>query len=210
MFDVVRTLRAHGDAAVQALIGSELIDRVVEADEHGQVVILTATLRRLQTDPVLAEQAPDVHRRIREILEQTGSLRSRDEALALAYFLQGQVDAVGPLAWRRELVEHLARLHSDGPAARRGGDLGLLEPGRLTEAQRAAVAPLPEGGVSRPFWVGQACALLFVDEVIPPAVPSLDQVSAEMEGLLRHEQRQAVRDHTLAELRRRARIRFPD
>jgi parvulin-like peptidyl-prolyl isomerase len=206
LLGLVRVLRGHANETLRAQIDAAFVDQVVEAEGGAQLRLLAGLLSRLLALPDLDALDPALAKELRRLQGDLARLSPPDQTMALARLLRGLCLAVDDPAHRRLLFAPLAGLHGTGTEAVRSGDLGLVEPGTLSPAQREAVLGLGVGDISEPFPMGQGCGLLMVVEQQAARVPGLAEVSGEIESLIRREMRERVRTKLLAVLRARADI----
>jgi len=102
--------------------------------------------------------------------------------------------------------EELARQHSEGPTAGRGGELGWTFRRDLDEALAAAAFRLPVGGVSEPIRTRLGYEVIKVEERRDAGVRELDEVRPLLVEQLVHRRRATARAELLAELERRYKV----
>lgn len=100
----------------------------------------------------------------------------------------------------------LAKRHSDGPEAAKGGDLGVFRPGELLPAIDRAVASMEEGAVSPVLTTPIGFHLIKLTEKRAGRVKPLEDVRNEIEDLVYQEQTAERYRRWLRQLRQRAHI----
>ncbi|MEE9275170.1 MAG: peptidyl-prolyl cis-trans isomerase [bacterium] len=98
----------------------------------------------------------------------------------------------------------LAKRLSEGPAARRGGDLGFIKRGEVFPEFEAALFRLAEGKVGEPVRTRAGFHVLRVAEIRSGKVTPLKQVEDKIRNTLFKEKRAKRRREWLAELKRAA------
>lgn len=82
----------------------------------------------------------------------------------------------------------LARMHSEHETAQRGGDLGLVHAGMLTQELQVIVDSLQVGGLAEPAAILQGIVLVRLDERQPAELTPFERASDRAQRLL-HEER---------------------
>lgn len=100
----------------------------------------------------------------------------------------------------------LAKRHSDGPEAAKGGDLGVFRPGELLPAIDRAVASMEEGAVSPVLTTPIGFHLIKLTEKRAGRVKPLEDVRNEVEDQVYQEQTAERYRRWLRQLRHRAHI----
>ena len=132
------------------------------------------------------------------------SERSRERSEALAHELSGRVDSENLSGDDlRELAASVegATFETPAPFGRNDNIAGI---GRGTELTTTAFSLQP-GEISDPFELTNGWALVYLEEIIEPRVPSLDEVEAEVRDAVREQKQAEAADDRLegllAELR---------
>lgn len=97
----------------------------------------------------------------------------------------------------------LARQHSQGSHADRGGDMGWMNPASLPEMLRNAITALEPGEISEPLITPTQHFLLKVLERRGGDIQPLAEVQADLESELRREQFDEIHEEWIESLRRR-------
>ncbi|MFW5829450.1 MAG: peptidylprolyl isomerase, partial [Planctomycetota bacterium] len=202
---LVRHVRGHDQEEIRDLVDADFVDQVVEAEGEAQRRLLLGLVQRLDGLEQLAQWDAALAAEVEQLHDLAAGLRTRAEAETLMQDLRSELMAVAA-GQRVARFQALAREHSTGPAAEHGGDLGWLELGALTLAQRKAVADLDERQVSEPFWSGQALIMLMPAEIDPPQQRSFGEVSGELATMLERSQDEAMRANLIRKLRQQAHI----
>lgn len=106
-----------------------------------------------------------------------------------------------------EKFEDVAKEYSDAPTAKDGGDLGYLDPTKLSPAIREVLSKLNPGGVSDPQRTRDGWLILQLVQHVPAGIPPFDQVENRIrQRLYMSEVQPALRDF-LSDLRRDAYVK---
>lgn len=105
--------------------------------------------------------------------------------------------------------DELARKYSTDPAAAKGGDMGLLHRGSLSQAFEAAAATLEVGEPSPVVETIYGYHIIRIVEILPSRSRSFEDVSARLQQDLTSERCTSVKDSWLAALRASARVTYP-
>lgn len=97
--------------------------------------------------------------------------------------------------------EELAREHSSGPSAVRGGDLGRFPRGQMLPAFDQAVFSQPIGEIGEPIETRFGYHIVRVDERAPGRTIPLEEARADIETYLTDKKRQQALNDYLQELR---------
>jgi len=104
----------------------------------------------------------------------------------------------------------LAKEHSTGPSAPKGGDLGSFpRTGRMVEPFAAAAFALQPGEISDVVETQFGFHIIKVTERTPGGVTPLDEVKEELREELKVEKRNKLRDEYIAKLKESAEIVYP-
>ena len=104
----------------------------------------------------------------------------------------------------------LARLHSGDSSAEKGGDLGFVHQGMLSEEAQQAIDVLEDGVVSAPVTLLQGVALFRIEERQAALVNPLLRVRERAQGLWQRQQADQAWQALLARLRAGAKIEIDD
>jgi len=104
----------------------------------------------------------------------------------------------------------LARLHSSDESAAKGGDLGYLHKGMLTDEAQQVLDQMDDGDISDPVQLLKGIAIFRLDERIKPVLNPFDASEARARGLLIRERKEHAWEKFLEELRANTRIRMND
>lgn len=115
---------------------------------------------------------------------------------------------------RRQLMagasfDAMANTYSTDPSAPKGGDMGLLHRGSLSQAFESVVSTLPVGEASQVVETIYGYHVIKVTEVLPPRPLSFADVGARVQQDLTAERCDATRASWLASLRAAAAIAYP-
>lgn len=95
----------------------------------------------------------------------------------------------------------LARVHSEHETAQRGGDLGLVHAGMLTEELQVIVDSLQVGGLAEPAAILQGIVLVRLDERQPAELTPFERASDRAQRLLQEERGEEAWQAFLRDLR---------
>ncbi|MDX1655121.1 MAG: peptidylprolyl isomerase [Candidatus Competibacteraceae bacterium] len=148
-----------------------------------QTLINAAGADYLKTNPITAEA---VQARYQQMVENTPSTQYHvrtivvaDQAQARRLIRQLQAGGSFPaLARQRSL---------DSNSAQQGGDLGWVVPGNLPQPLGQALEGLEPGQISQPIDLGQAWAILKLEEAREVEIPPLAQAEARIRQQLQQE-----------------------
>lgn len=129
-----------------------------------------------------------------------------DEGLEEEQVLKKQQKAAEALAKIRDGAEfvEIARQYSEDVTARTGGDLGILEKGKMVPEFEEAVFSLKKGEVSDIVRSPYGLHIIQVEEVIPGAPIPFDEVSGQIEETLKQERFRTVYEEYIEGLRARS------
>lgn len=105
--------------------------------------------------------------------------------------------------------EELAKKYSTDPSGQKGGDMGLLHRGSLSQGFEAAIASLPVGHPSPVVETIYGYHLVEVIEVLPPRPRSFADVGARLRQDLSVERCESTKDAWTAGLRAAAMVAYP-
>ena len=164
----------EGELPPRAQLSLENENRSVVAGEVVEQILTEAlTPEALQAayDAQYADAAPTEEYNASHILVAT-----EEEALAI----KAELDAGADFA-------ETAREKSTGPSGPNGGSLGWFGPGAMVPSFEAAVIALEVGGVSEPVQTQFGWHIVTLNETRTADLPTLEDVRAELEQVLRNE-----------------------
>jgi len=101
----------------------------------------------------------------------------------------------------------LARLRSGDDSASRGGDLGYVHKGMLTDEAQQVLDRMNIGDISEPVQLLKGIAIFRLDERVQPVVNTFDNSEERARGLLTREKGEVAWENFLAKLRANTQIR---
>jgi parvulin-like peptidyl-prolyl isomerase len=102
----------------------------------------------------------------------------------------------------------LARLHSGDESAARGGDLGYLHKGMLTDEAQHVLDRMNVGDISEPVQMLKGIAIFRLDERVKPVLNTFADSKTRAHGLLMREKKELAWEKFLEGLRAGTRIRM--
>jgi len=102
--------------------------------------------------------------------------------------------------------EELAREYSEGPSAKKGGDLGLVEKGQMMKAIDEAIFSLQVGEISDIIESPLGYHVFMITEKIPQKVAGFETVKSDIEGMIYKKRIGKNLEKWLRELRKNAYI----
>lgn len=162
---------------------------------------------------VLRPQMAVTDQALREFyLKSVADYRERDRVHLLhiqfpVSYGREQAEAVRDRAIAGEDFAALARKISTGPAADRGGDMGMVSVENLSIEVRSAVADVPEGGVSKLMEIRAGEFHLFkVAERRKGRIPSFEEVRDKVQDRYFEDREKELYESWIESLREKARI----
>ncbi|MCI0403551.1 MAG: peptidylprolyl isomerase [Acidobacteria bacterium] len=179
-------------------------------DVRNQIMTRMVMQREVAGKVMLDEQV------VRDYYLQHREEMARPEQVHLREILVSTVGAAGEaLEAREERVrealekirkgepfEEVAKNYSDSPTAAEGGELGLFEPDKLSEAIRDVVMKLRAGGVTDPLQTPQGYLILQLVQHYAAGVPAFEVVESEIRQKLYFDQVQPALREYLSQMRR--------
>lgn len=101
-----------------------------------------------------------------------------------------------------DFAQLVARYSDDGETKKKGGDLGMLKPGKLTQSLEKAAMSLDVGEISAPIFHSSAYVILKIAEREPSTLPPLEQAHDRIAAEVYTERLQKARRQWLDELKR--------
>ncbi len=97
-----------------------------------------------------------------------------------------------------------AKVYSQGPSARKGGDLGYVEPGQMVPAFDKVVFSLKPGEISEPVKTRFGYHLILVEERKPSELPPFEKARAKVLDKMYNNLVKEVRSEWITSLKRQA------
>ena len=101
----------------------------------------------------------------------------------------------------------LARLRSSDDSAEKGGDLGYIHKGMLSDEAQQVLDQMKVGNISEPVQLLKGIAIFRLDERVQPVVNTFKDSEERARGLLAREKGEAAWEKFLAKLRANTQIR---
>jgi peptidyl-prolyl cis-trans isomerase SurA len=162
------------------------------------VMVSEADLKRFYERHLTLFMLPEEYR-ISQILLRPRKGESRED-------LRTRARAVYDQLKKGAAFDDLAVRYSDDPVPIRSSNLGFIRRGEMEPAIERAIATLQPGQVSEPVETPQGIHLLRLDEKKPPQFRPLEEVKAELEGLVFQEKTADRYQRWITELKSKAYI----